>query len=306
MTQVTITPRTWIMMAMLAFLWGGSFLATRTLLDSMATLHVVTHRVLWATLALWVYVFWRGFALPRAPKVWAALAVMGVLNNVIPFGLQATAQQSIESGLAGILNATAAVFGVLVAAAVFADERLTPRKMTGVALGFVGVVVVMGPSALTRFDPRSLAQMAMLASTFSYALAGAWGRAKLGGLRPEVAAVGMLTGSSLILLPLSWALEGPLPLPMTAPALVAVAYYSLVITGLAYMLYYRVLAAAGSGNLLLVTLLLVPIAVALGAIVRAESLPPRAFAGFALIALALIVIDGRMVRRFFPGRDRAR
>lgn len=304
MTQTTISLRAWIMMAMLAFIWGGSFLATRTLLDSMAPLHVVTHRVIWAALALWVYVLWRGFALPREPKVWGALLMMGLLNNAIPFTLQATAQQSIESGLAGILNASAAVFGVLVAAAVFADERLTARKITGVALGFAGVVVVMGPSALTSFDPRSLAQLAMLASTFSYALAGAWGRARLGVLRPEVAAVGMLTGSSLILLPLSWAVEGPLPLDLTAPALVAIAYYSLVITGLAYMLYYRVLAAAGSGNLLLVTLLVVPIAVALGAIVRAESLPPRAFAGFVLIALALVVIDGRMVRRFFPKRDR--
>jgi drug/metabolite transporter (DMT)-like permease len=103
-----------------------------------------------------------------------------------------------------------------------------------------------------------------------------------------------------MLLPLSWAIEGPLPVALPLPALAAIAYYAVVITALAYLLYYRVLALAGSGNLLLVTLLVAPVAVALGAIVRAESLPPRAFLGFALIALALVVIDGRLFRR----RDR--
>lgn len=300
MIQTSVSPRAWAMMALLALIWGGTFLATRTLLDSMAPLHVITHRVLWAALTLWVYVLWRGFPLPRAPRVWGALLVMGLLNNVIPYALQATAQQSIESGLAGILNATAAVFGVLVAAAVFVDERLTARKLTGVAIGFAGVAVTMGLDSLTRFDPRSLAQLAMLASTFSYALAGAWGRGMMAGLRPEIAAVGMLTGSSLVLLPLSWAVDGPLPLALPWPAMAAIAYYAVVITALAYLLYYRVLALAGSGNLLLVTLLIVPVAVALGGIVRAESLPLRAYIGFALIALALVVIDGRLFRR----RDR--
>ncbi|TYB81497.1 DMT family transporter [Maritimibacter fusiformis] len=304
MTQASLSPRAWFLMAMLAFIWGGSFLATRTLLDTMVPLHVVTHRVLWATLVLWAYVLWRRFPLPRDPRLWGALLVMGFLNNAVPFSLQATAQTSIESGLAGILNASAAIFGVLVAAAVFADERLTARKMTGVGLGFAGVVVTMGPSALTSFDPRSLAQMAMLASTFSYALAGAWGRGMLAGIRPEIAALGMLTGASLIMLPLSWVVEGPLPVALPLPALAAIAYYAVVITAVAYLIYYRVLALAGSGNLLLVTLLVVPVAVGLGALVRAETLPPRAFAGFALIALALVVIDGRLVRRFRQARDR--
>lgn len=295
--QTTIPTRAWALMLLLAFIWGGSFLGTRTLLDSLAPLHVITHRVLWAAVFLWVYALVRGIPLPRDRGTWGALLVMGTLNNALPFALQAWAQQTIESGLAGILNATTAIFGVLVAALAFADERLTRAKLLGVGLGFAGVVVTIGPAALTRFDPRSAAQLAMLGSTFCYALAGAWARKRLRHLRPEIAALGMLTGSAAILLPVSWAVAGPLPVALPAPTLAAIAYYAVVITALAYLIYYRVLALAGAGNLLLVTLLIAPVAVALGATLRAEALPPSAYAGFALIAAGLAAIDGRLMGR---------
>jgi len=297
MKQLSIPPRAWAMLALLALLWGSSFLVTTTLVERLAPLHVVTHRVVWAAGFLWLWVLVRRIPVPRDWPTIAALLVMGALNNAAPFTLQAYAQTTIESGLAGILNATAAIFGPLVAALVFADERLTRNKALGVTFGFAGVAVVIGRDALTGLDLRSLAQLAMIASTLCYALSSAWARRFLGGLRPEVAALGMLTGSALVMLPLSWTLEGPLPFALPPATLAALAAYGLVITAIAYLLFYRIIRLAGAGNTMLVTLLVVPVAVTLGARVRAESLPPSAVYGFGLIALGLIVIDGRVFAR---------
>jgi drug/metabolite transporter (DMT)-like permease len=106
----------------------------------------------------------------------------------------------------------------------------------------------------------------------------------------------MVTGASLIMLPLAWGIEGPLTLALEHRTLGAIGYYAFVATALAYLLYYRVLAMAGSGNLMLVTLLIPPIAITLGALVLNEALNPAAYAGFALLALGLMVLDGRIWR----------
>ncbi|MEO1557788.1 MAG: DMT family transporter, partial [Pseudomonadota bacterium] len=121
-----------------------------------------------------------------------------------------------------------------------------------------------------------------------------WARHFLSGLAPQVAAAGMLTGSTLIILPLAWIVDGPISLDLNPPTLLAIGYYSLIATAGAYLLYYRVLALAGSGNLMLVTLLIPPVAITLGAWVRDEALGPNAFAGFALLALGLAILDGRI------------
>ncbi|MGR3795051.1 DMT family transporter [Vannielia sp. SX4] len=301
MTQSTDIPaRAWAELLLLGLIWGASFLSIRVALDEVSVLSSVCHRVGWAALVLWALVWIRGEALPRGAALWGSFAVMGMLNNVLPFTLMAWGQLTIESGLTSILNAFTAVAGVLVAALVFADERLTARRLTGVCLGFAGVAVTVGPAVLQGFSLRSLAQLAVLAGTLCYALAGAWARVRLKGLSPTVAAAGMLTCSTLMLIPLTLLLEGNIDLPATAHGTAAIAYYALIATACAYLLYYRVLGMAGAGNLLLVTLLIPPVAIGLGALVLNEALHPRAYAGFALLALGLIVLDGRLWRRLRP------
>ncbi|MEY8841311.1 DMT family transporter, partial [Cribrihabitans sp. XS_ASV171] len=244
-------------------IWGGSFLAIRVALDEISVPAAVFHRVFWAMLALWLAVAAMRLPVPRDPRVWGAFLVMGLLNNVIPFGLMAWGQLHIETGLTSILNAATAVFGVIVASMIFADERLTPQRAVGVTLGFIGVATAIGLSSLTQFDPRSLAQLAVLGGTVSYALAGAWARTTLSGLSPQVAAAGMLTGSTVILAPMTLFLEGFPSLALSPETWLAIAYYALIATAGAYLLYYRVLGMAGSGNLMLVTLVIPPVAILL-------------------------------------------
>lgn len=291
--QTSISPQAWVALLLLALIWGASFVSIRIALDEIGPLTAVAHRTFWAMLVLWGVIAAMRLPLPRDPKVWGAFLIMGLLNNVIPFGLMAWGQLHIESGLTSILNAATAVFGVLLAAVFFADERLSLRKGVGVALGFLGVATAIGLENLRDFDLRSLAQIAILCGTVSYALAGVWARKNLSGLAPQVAAAGMLTGSTVMTLPLALMVEGPITLALQPDTILAIAYYSIIATAGAYLLYYYVLARAGSGNLLLVTLLIAPVAIVLGALILNEQLYPNAYAGFAVLALGLTILDGR-------------
>ncbi len=290
-------------MLLLAAIWGASFLSIRIALDEVGPLTAVAHRVGWAALALWGVVWLMGLPVPRDPKIWLGFLGMGVLNNVIPFALMSWGQLHIETGLTSILNAATAIFGVIIAALFFADERITARKAIGVGLGFAGVAMAIGLENLRSFDLRSLAQLAVIGGTISYALASVWARKRLAGQPPQVAAAGMVTGSTLIMLPLAWMVEGPLTLNLQTDTMVAIGYYALIGTALAYLLYYRVLAMAGSGNLMLVTLLIPPFAIVLGGLVLHETLRASAYGGFALLALGLLVLDGR-IWRLLPARAR--
>lgn len=297
MTQKSISTRAWLEMLLLAAIWGASFVSIRVALDEVGPLTVVVHRVGWAALVLWAAVLLMRLPIPRAPRVWGAFVFMGLLNNIIPFGLMAWGQLHIESGLTSILNAATAIFGVITAAIFFADERITVRKAIGVSLGFAGVATAIGLENLRSFDIRSLAQLAVIGGTVSYALASVWARKTLSDQPPQVAAAGMVGTSTLMLLPVAWIIEGPITLDLAPRTLGAIGYYAILGTALAYLLYYRILGMAGSGNLMLVTLMIAPFGILLGALILGESLHPAAYGGFALLALGLLVLDGRIWRR---------
>ena len=292
--QKSLSGRAWAEMMLLAMIWGGSFLSIRVALDEITPLTSVAHRTTWAMLVLWVVIAVMRIPLPRDPKIWFSFLVMGLLNNVIPFTLMAWGQLHIESGLTSILNAFTAVVGVVIASLFFADERITLRKGIGVILGFFGVAVAIGLDNFRSFDLRSLAQLAVIGGTVAYAIAGVWARKRLVGMPPQMAAAGMLTGSTVIMLPLVYFIEGPLTFDLQPRTMLAIGYYAIIATAFAYLLYYRVLVMAGSGNLMLVTLLVAPLAITLGAVVLDEKLGANAYLGFGILALGLIILDGRV------------
>ena len=289
-----MSSRAWVELLILGLAWGGVFLAARLALNEVGVLTAVAHRTFWAAIVLWIAVAILKLPMPRDPKVWGVFLVMGLLNNIIPFTLLNWSQLYLESGLASIFNAATAIFGVVVAAFYFADEKLTARKSLGVCVGFFGVVTTIGLDNLTQFNLTSLAQLAALAATLSYAFAGVWARKRLAGMPPQMAAAGMVTCSAFIALPAAWFVEGPFRFDLSVTTWVALGYYSVIATAGAYLLYYRVLAMAGSGNLMLVTLLIPPFAIVLGAIVLEETLPANAFAGLGLLAMGLLILDGRL------------
>jgi len=284
--------RTWLMLLALSMLWGSSFLFFALLSTTLPPLTVVLGRVGLAALALNALLLLRGTSLTRALP-WRDFAIMGLLNNVLPFLLIAWAVARIPSGLAAILNATTPVFAVLAAHFLTSDERLTGPKTLGVACGFVGVAVLVGPNLLGQGDITG--QLACLAAALSYALAGIYGRC-FRALPALHVATGQITASSALVLPLALAIDHPWTLPMPGPgAWAALAGIALLCTAAAYVLYFAILARAGATNLLLVTFLLPASALLLGALVLAEPITPRALAGMALIGAGLAAIDGRLI-----------
>jgi drug/metabolite transporter (DMT)-like permease len=290
--------RDWTLLVILSLLWGGSFFLVAVALDGFSPFMVVAGRVSIASVALGCYGYARGLRPPSGWRDWRALFVMGFLNNALPFTLIAYGQQRIDSGLASIFNATTPLFTVLFAHALTQDERLTGLKLLGIALGFAGVVAIVGPGVLGALRLESLSQCAVLAAAVSYGAAAVYGR-RLRHLPTITAAAGMLVASSLLTLPVaafelshhaSWNAESAAPVT-------AIAAMALLSTAVAYVIYFRLLASAGSTNLALVTFLIPVTAIALGAIFRNERLGLEAWAGMAFIFAGLVSVDGRLFRR---------
>lgn len=299
-------PREWAMLLALSVLWGGSFLFVGVAIKELPPLTLVTLRVSLAAVTLLAVLRIGGIALPREPRIWAALLVMSLLNNVVPFTLIAWGQSHIASGVASIFNATTPLFGVLVAHLWTSDEKATPSRLAGVVVGFAGVTVMMGGAALRTAGVDLVAQSAILIASLCYAVSGVFGRRFTAmGVAPLATAAGMLTLSSLLLLPVALVVDRPWTLPApSAAAILSVAALALVSTAFAYLLYFRILAIAGATNLMLVTFLIPISAIVLGASVLGERLELKHFVGMALIGIGLAAIDGRLLaamRRMVSG-----
>lgn len=286
----------WGLLGGLSVLWGGSFFFSKLALAELPPLDVVFWRVALAALALWAVALAAGQRLPRSPRLWASFAVMGVLNNLIPYSLIFWGQTRISSGLASILNATTPLWAVLLAHLLTRDERLTAGRAAGVLVGLAGVALMVGPAALDGLGGDLPAQLAVIGAALSYAFAGIYGR-RFRATPPLLTAAGQLTCSAALMLPIALLPGRPglaTPTPGTLAALLGLALLS---TALAYVIYFRLLARAGATNLLLVTLLIPVSAILLGAAFLGELLEWRQLAGMALIGSGLAAIDGRLLRR---------
>lgn len=297
--------REWAMLLVLAVLWGCSFFFNGVAVRELPSFTLVWLRVAVAAATLLLVLRLFGQRMPTEGRVWAAFFGMGLLNNVLPFVLIVWGQHHIASGLASILNATTPLFTVLVAHLLTPDEKLTPLKAVGVAVGFGGAVAMLGPDALGGLGTGVLAQLACLAGALSYAFAGIFGRRfKRMGVAPLATAAGQVCASTVLLLPSMLLVDRPWVLAMPhAATWGAVVGVGLLSTALAYVLYFRILAAAGATNLLLVTFLIPVSAILLGAVVLGEALLPRHFAGMALIGVGLACIDGRLPRLLLRRRE---
>ncbi|WP_022728032.1 DMT family transporter [Fodinicurvata sediminis] len=297
-SQGSMTPGTWGLLVTLSLLWGGAFFFVGVAVKSLPPLTIVALRLGLAASALWCVCLLRGVTLPRSPAIWRAFLVMGVFNNAIPFSLIVWGQSQIASGLASILNATTPLFTVVLAGIFLADERVTGLKLSGVFVGLVGTVVMIGPAVLTGREASALAQLAILGAALSYASAAVFGRRFRDlGVHPLMTATGQVTMSSLILVPLALLVDRPFTLDLPpAEVWLAILALALLSTALAYILYFRILSLAGATSVQLVTFLVPVTAILLGALVLGERLAPQHFAGMGLIALGLAVIDGRLPR----------
>ena len=292
--RLSLSATDWLLLVFLSLLWGGSFFFAKIAVDELPPLTLALGRVGIAAALLAVLAGRAG--LVSLARAWPAFAVLGLLNNVIPFTLIFWGQTHIPSGLASIFNATTPIFTALIAHFATRDEKLDAAKLVGVTTGFVGVVAMLGPEVLGDIGVGLWAQLACLVAAVSYAVAGIWGR-RLAHLPAVTVAAGQLVAASVVLAPLAMLVDRPWRLAMPSPAaLAALLALAVLSTALAYVIYFRILARAGATNLLLVTFLIPVSAILLGTAVLGERLAPHHFAGMAIIAVGLAAIDGRPAR----------
>ena len=296
MINIVMTRGDWAILLFLALIWGAAFFFIHVAVAHVAPLTYVWLRLTIAAVGLLAWMRFKGEKLSLPLPVWGAILVLALLNNIIPFALFGWAQQHIASGLASILNATTPIWGVVVAHIATSDERMTPAKFIGVVAGFVGVATMIGPDLLTS-GGSLLPQLACILASLCYALAGVWARRfKPMGLKPLKVATAQLLVGALVMTPVSLTVAQPwLGGSPSLEALGAITALALVCTALGYVLYFRLIDSAGATNATLVTLLVPPIAILLGALFLGELLTGAQFMGFAITALGLAVIDGRLI-----------
>ena len=287
----------WLILGFLAVIWGGAFFFIGVAVRHVQPLTYVWLRLMIAAAGMWFYVRVRGESIGLPREVWGSILLLALLNNALPFALFGWGQTHIASGLASILNATTPIWGVVVAHFLTHDERMSPRKIAGVLLGFGGVATMIGPSLLSSLGTSALAQLACVTASLSYALAAVWARRfRRQGISPLSVTTGQLTAGAVVMLPVSMLVDHPwmhaFP-PLSAIA--AITALALLCTAFGYVLYFRLIATSGATNALLVTLLVPPVAILLGALFLNETLASQDFLGLALIALGLAAIDGRLL-----------
>jgi drug/metabolite transporter (DMT)-like permease len=301
-TQRAMTARELGLLALLSLLWGGSFFFIGVAVKELPPLTLAALRVGLAAVILWVTAPLTGAAPPRNGKAVAALALLGLGNNALPFALIAWGQTHLAAGLASILNAATPLFAVLIAHVLTTEEKLSRFKIIGTAAGMAGVAWVIGPDLLWgQAKVNAWAEGAVLLAALSYAASAVFARrVRALGLKPLDVATGQATAGAIYLVPLALFVDAPWSLPVPSMAVVASVFtIAALCTALAYVVYFRILAGAGATNVLLVTLLAPATSVVLGALFLHERLLARQFLGFALIAVGLAFIDGRLPRALF-------
>ncbi len=290
-TRMTATD--WLLLIALSILWGGSFFFGKVAVAEIPPLTLVLARVAIAALALHVVLRSRGIRFAPSLGRWGDYLAMGALNNLVPFGLIFFGQIEIGAGLAAVINGMTPFWSAVIARGT-GVEPLPARKALGVVVGFAGLAVMVGPAALEGLDAPLIAQLAVVGATISYGFASVFGR-RFRDDPPMLTATGQLTGSSLLVLPIALVIDMPWTLAVPSPWVIAsVIALAVLSTSLAYILFFRILASAGATNVSLVTLLVPVSAIVLGVAILGETVTLRQFAGMALIALGLVVIDGRV------------
>ncbi len=297
--NTSMSSREWAMLLALSVLWGGSFFFIGVAVKELPTFTIVVGRVLLAALILLVVLKASGDPIPTSGKVWVAFFIMGFLNNVVPHTLIVWGQGHIASGVASILNATTPLFTVIVAHLLTSDEKMTGNRLAGVVVGLAGVAVMIGADVLQSLGIGVVAQLACLCAALSYGFAGVFGRRfRAMGVSPLATAMGQVTASSVLLMPVMMLVDRPWQLPMPSiQALAALVGLAALSTAFAYVLFFRILASAGATNIALVTFLIPVSAIMLGILFLGETLLLRHLLGMAMIGAGLAAIDGRLWRK---------
>lgn len=288
----------WLLLLALVVMWGSSFMFNSIAVASLPPLTVVAGRVGVAALVLVIIVYALGKRLPPPGRSWLPYAVIAIIGNAVPFYLITWGQQVVESALAGILMAMMPLATIALAHFLIAGEHLTRQRVTGFAIGFLGIVLLMGPAALAGVGGdavRIVSQLAVLGGALCYALQSVLTRLIIKG-DVMVAAAATLLIAAVVVVPVALWLDRPWTLAPTGSSVAAVVWLGVAPTAIATILYFMLIRSAGPSFMSLVNYLSPGVAVMLGLLVLGETPHPYAYFGLALILAGLAFSQSRPAR----------
>ena len=284
----------WLLFLLLGFLWGSSYIFIKIGVDAGLTPFVlVSLRLLIGFALLATVVAVAREPLPRSTRMYGHLVVLGAFSVAIPFFLITWAERSVDSTIAATITSAVPLFVIVFAAFALRDEPITMNKLVGVGIGLLGVAILVG------FDPAALAggslaaELALIGATASYAVGGVYARRMVHGLRPMIPAMFQVFFALVMSTALAFIFERPLDAPITLETGFAVLWLGAFGSGLAYLVFFRLLRSWGATRTSLVAYLLPIVGIALGALVLQETIDARLLIGTALIIGGIGVVNSR-------------
>lgn len=297
-----ITPMSWVLVAILGFVWGGTFLVTEIALEGMTPFWLAASRIVFASIvmsAVWALIGFRLFAAPVGKPVWRSMLTIGALSSAVPFCLLAWGQQFVTSGFAGVSMAAVALIVLPLAHFLVPGERLTPRKVAGFLVGFVGVVILIGAQAFesTGASLELPGRIACISAAGCYAISSILMR-RLPDADPIGLATVLLIIGAVVTVPVALWQEG-LPEMPSARIWMVLAFLGLVPTAAANFLRVLVVRSAGPVFMSLVNYQVPVWSVVLGALILSEPLPSSLLTALILILIGVGLSQFGALRRLF-------
>ncbi len=293
----------WLLLGLLALLWGSSYLFIKIAVAQIPPVTLIAARVLGAALFLNVVLMLRGDRLPRDRRTVGMLGIQAVFNSIGAWTILAWGQQFVDAGLASVLNSTSPIFVFLLTALFTRHEALGGRKLIGAGIGILGVVLIVGVDALRGVGDQVAGQMACLAGAALYAGAAIYGR-RFAHISAAATAAGTMTWATVVLVPAALVLEKPWTLAPGQGAVAATLVLSIFCTGVALLVYFRLVQTLGSLGVASQSYLRAGIGMLLGVLLLGETLSLPVAIGLAAAIAGVALINWPM-RSGWPGKPRA-
>ena len=303
MTQSSRTD--WLIFIALGFFWGSSYLFIRIgVQHGLQPFTLIMFRLLIGFVLLAAVVIAARERLPRDPRMYGHLFVMGAINIALPFSLITFAEQSVDSSTASVVNSAVPLFVIVIAAVFLKNEAITVNRVAGLAVGFLGVAILVGVDIAKLTTGGASGELALVAATVSYGFGSVYAKRNVHGLRPMIPALFQVFFGLVITAVLAFATERPLDVTWAPESLLAIVWLGLFGSGLAYLSYFRILQRWGATRTSLVAYLLPVYGIVLGAAVLHEPIAVSMLIGTALVIGGIALVNSRYGTRAVFSRGR--
>jgi drug/metabolite transporter (DMT)-like permease len=281
----------WLVFTLLGVIWGSSFLWIKIAVQEITPILLVSFRLLFGGVGLAIAALFLRPEWPRQRRIWLFLILFGFTNNAIPYVLISWGEQFIDSGVAAILNSTTPLFTMVVAHFFLHDDRITPTRLGGLLIGFIGIIILVSRDFQSGMQVNILSQVAVLIASALYAISSVLARRTTRGVQPIVQGLIPLPGAGAFLWITTLAIYRPLTLPKLPITWVAILWLGLLGTAIAFLLYFYLLNSVGPTRTTLVTYVFPLVGVILGVVLLNEALNWQLILGGTLVVSSIIVVN---------------